>query len=116
TNKSTKSKRTSTTVMQLDPVTGILKPAVATKEFKIETDHNQFKCSINGCNKSFRKETLLNSHIKHYHPEFAPTIKNTVAEISFDNDSSLSSRNLSVQSGSQPDSKPLDISANNGPV
>lgn len=45
---------------------------VATKEFVVEADHNQFKCTISECNKSFRKETLLNSHIKHYHPEHAP--------------------------------------------
>lgn len=42
---------------------------VATKEFVIKEDHNQFKCEVENCNKSFRKEKLLNSHIKHYHPE-----------------------------------------------
>jgi len=30
-------------------------------------DHNEHKCKFTGCGKSFRKETLLHSHIKHYH-------------------------------------------------
>ncbi|RWS07235.1 hypothetical protein B4U79_17486 [Dinothrombium tinctorium] len=45
---------------------------IARKEFKIEEDHNHFKCSVEGCGKGFRKEKLLLSHIKHYHPELAP--------------------------------------------
>ncbi|GFQ97457.1 c2H2-type domain-containing protein [Trichonephila clavata] len=51
----------------------VLKPAiepvvkVATKRFVIEEDHNQYKCSYPGCTKSFRKEKLLASHLKHYH-------------------------------------------------
>ncbi|GFU30015.1 c2H2-type domain-containing protein [Nephila pilipes] len=40
---------------------------VATKQFVIEEDHNQYKCSYPGCTKSFRKEKLLASHLKHYH-------------------------------------------------
>ncbi|KAH7964648.1 hypothetical protein HPB49_000043 [Dermacentor silvarum] len=40
---------------------------VAPKEFIIEEDHNHFKCHFEGCNKSFRKEPLLASHLKHYH-------------------------------------------------
>lgn len=47
---------------------------LAPKEFKVETDHNQFKCSVEGCGKGFRKEKLLQSHIKHYHPELAASI------------------------------------------
>lgn len=38
------------------------------KEVVIDLDHNQFKCKSKGCNKSFRKESLLLWHIKHYHP------------------------------------------------
>lgn len=48
---------------------------VAPKEFIIEEDHNHFKCHFEGCNKSFRKEPLLASHLKHYHggkPTVAP--------------------------------------------
>ncbi|XP_077514794.1 PHD finger protein 20-like isoform X3 [Amblyomma americanum] len=40
---------------------------IAPKEFIIEEDHNHFKCHFEGCNKSFRKEPLLASHLKHYH-------------------------------------------------
>lgn len=40
---------------------------IATKEFKIKEDHNEFKCTVSGCTKSFRKEKLLASHLKHYH-------------------------------------------------
>lgn len=39
----------------------------APKEFIIEEDHNHFKCPIDDCGKGFRKETLLASHMKHYH-------------------------------------------------
>ncbi|OWF49738.1 PHD finger protein 20-like protein 1 isoform X2 [Mizuhopecten yessoensis] len=44
------------------PVTGMPK-----KAFIIEQDHNHFKCVFEGCNKAFRKENLLDSHIKYYH-------------------------------------------------
>jgi len=47
----------------------IVDQLIASKEFVIKTDHNQFKCEAENCNKSFRKEKLLNSHIKYYHPD-----------------------------------------------
>ncbi|GIY96049.1 c2H2-type domain-containing protein [Caerostris extrusa] len=40
---------------------------IATKQFVIEEDHNQYKCTFPRCTKSFRKEKLLTSHLKHYH-------------------------------------------------
>ena len=40
----------------------------SSKEVVINVDHNAFKCKHAGCNKSFRKESLLLWHIKHYHP------------------------------------------------
>jgi PHD finger protein 20 len=40
---------------------------LAPKEHVIVWDHNKFKCFFTGCNKSFRKENLLHSHLKHYH-------------------------------------------------
>ena len=40
---------------------------LAPKELVIMWDHNEHKCKFTGCGKSFRKETLLHSHIKHYH-------------------------------------------------
>jgi hypothetical protein len=40
---------------------------VAPKELVIMWDHNEFKCTHAGCTKSFRKQSLLESHMKHYH-------------------------------------------------
>ena len=40
----------------------------SSKEVVINVDHNAFKCRHTGCNKSFRKDALLQWHIKHYHP------------------------------------------------
>ena len=40
---------------------------VAPKELVIVWDHNEFKCTHDGCTKSFRKQSLLESHMKHYH-------------------------------------------------
>ena len=40
---------------------------VAPKELVILWDHNEFKCQHAGCAKSFRKQSLLQSHMKHYH-------------------------------------------------
>ena len=40
---------------------------IAPKEHVVIWDHNKFKCYFAGCTKSFRKETLLQSHLKHYH-------------------------------------------------
>ena len=40
---------------------------LAPKELVIMWDHNEYKCQFTGCSKSFRKESLLLSHIKHYH-------------------------------------------------
>ena len=37
------------------------------KAFVIEPEHNHFKCTFENCNKAFRKESLLESHIKFYH-------------------------------------------------
>lgn len=45
----------------------VAKTKTAPKELVIVWDHNEFKCKFTGCNKSFRKENLLQSHIKHYH-------------------------------------------------
>ena len=42
---------------------------MAPKELVIKMDHNDFKCGHPDCGKSFRKESLLQWHYKHYHPE-----------------------------------------------
>ncbi|GFO13919.1 PHD finger protein 20-like protein 1 [Plakobranchus ocellatus] len=42
---------------------------VPSKAFIVEEDHNPFKCPYEGCTKDFRKENLLQYHIKYYHTE-----------------------------------------------
>ncbi|XP_028406009.1 PHD finger protein 20-like protein 1 isoform X2 [Dendronephthya gigantea] len=50
------------------PGKGLRRPHVfAPKELRIELDHNKFKCEYSGCDKSFRKASLLDSHVKYYH-------------------------------------------------
>ncbi|XP_037801206.1 uncharacterized protein LOC119596129 isoform X3 [Penaeus monodon] len=44
-------------------------PVLAPNEFVVLTEHNEHQCPKSGCGKSFRKENLLQMHIKHYHPE-----------------------------------------------
>ncbi|XP_068734964.1 uncharacterized protein [Montipora capricornis] len=46
----------------------------APKELVIEMDHNKYKCKVPGCDKSFRKESGLEYHIKYYH-EQKPGVK-----------------------------------------
>lgn len=41
-------------------------------------EHNRFRCTVAGCEKSFRKEDGLKNHMKHYHPSPA-TSPNTAA-------------------------------------
>lgn len=45
--------------------------SVAPKELVIEIDHNKYKCKVLGCDKSFRKESGLEYHIKYYHEQQA---------------------------------------------
>lgn len=47
----------------------------APKELVIEMDHNKFKCPIAGCDKSFRKESGLDYHIKYYHSPTGKEVK-----------------------------------------
>ncbi|XP_069942887.1 serine-rich adhesin for platelets-like isoform X3 [Cherax quadricarinatus] len=42
---------------------------VAPNEFVVRAEHNEHQCPKEGCGKGFRKENLLQMHIKHYHPE-----------------------------------------------
>ena len=53
--------------MVLEPV-----DALPAKAFVVEENHNQFECPH--CKKGFRKESLLESHVKHYHTPGAPPI------------------------------------------
>nr|XP_045620877.1 uncharacterized protein LOC123772060 isoform X3 [Procambarus clarkii] len=44
-------------------------PVLAPNEFVVRAEHNEHQCPKEGCGKGFRKENLLQMHIKHYHPE-----------------------------------------------
>ncbi|XP_016844455.2 PHD finger protein 20 [Nasonia vitripennis] len=37
---------------------------------RVKIEDSTYKCPKTGCNKNFRKENLLQMHIKHYHPEY----------------------------------------------
>ncbi|OQV22300.1 hypothetical protein BV898_03801 [Hypsibius exemplaris] len=39
----------------------------APKELVVSLDHNEFKCTVSDCHKSFRKQKLLHDHLRHYH-------------------------------------------------
>lgn len=77
------------------------------KAFVIEKDHNQYKCMFEGCNKSFRKENLLNYHIKYYHtekktdhlPQPVAKRRKTSSICSTDSDMSISSKQRSQSGG-----------------
>ncbi|XP_043514068.1 PHD finger protein 20 isoform X1 [Frieseomelitta varia] len=38
---------------------------------RVEMEDSAYKCPKQGCSKTFRKENLLQMHIKHYHPEYS---------------------------------------------
>lgn len=63
----------------------------APKELVIEIDHNKYKCKVLGCDKSFRKESGLEYHIKYYHEQQARAKRK---------------KSLSVKSDSTPETSP----------
>lgn len=48
-------------------------------------EDSAYKCPKEGCNKNFRKENLLQMHIKHYHPEYSKFMGSTpnVADLAY---------------------------------
>ncbi|KAJ9579845.1 hypothetical protein L9F63_004495, partial [Diploptera punctata] len=52
---------------------------------KIQMDGNSYKCPKERCGKNFRKENLLQMHIKHYHPEYNKFMGSTpnVADLAY---------------------------------
>ncbi|XP_034934323.1 uncharacterized protein MBD-R2 [Chelonus insularis] len=52
---------------------------------RVEMEDSAYKCPKEGCNKTFRKENLLQMHIKHYHPEFSKYLGSTpnVADLAY---------------------------------
>ncbi|XP_011428049.3 PHD finger protein 20-like protein 1 isoform X3 [Magallana gigas] len=73
--------------------------ALPPKAFVIEPEHNHYKCTYENCNKAFRKESLLESHIKFYHsvegkhPQNPPRKRRKTSSIcSTDSDISVTTR------------------------
>ncbi|KAL9963085.1 hypothetical protein ACROYT_G032256 [Oculina patagonica] len=66
---------------------------LAPKELIIEIDHNKYKCQVPGCDKSFRKESGLEYHIKYYHEQKDKT-------------GMKRKKTVSVRSDSTPDTSP----------
>ncbi|KAK7078720.1 hypothetical protein SK128_024868 [Halocaridina rubra] len=61
-------------------------PILAPNEFVVKSQHNEHMCPKEGCLKSFRKENLLQMHIKHYHPEILKkgrTVAPNVADLAY---------------------------------
>lgn len=52
---------------------------------RVEMEDSAYKCPKQGCNKTFRKENLLQMHIKHYHPEYSKFLGSTpnVADLAY---------------------------------
>ncbi|XP_066583660.1 PHD finger protein 20-like protein 1 isoform X2 [Prorops nasuta] len=52
---------------------------------RVEMEDSAYKCPKEGCNKNFRKENLLQMHIKHYHPEYSKFLGSTpnVADLAY---------------------------------
>lgn len=52
---------------------------------RVKIEDSTYKCPKIGCNKNFRKENLLQMHIKHYHPEYSKFLGSTpnVADLAY---------------------------------
>lgn len=78
-------------------------PVIATKAFKVEEDHNHFKCIYEGCDKSFRKESLLAYHVKYYHltdePDDVAPVAAGAGKVSAVRDTASTDSDISVGGG-----------------
>lgn len=52
---------------------------------KIIYEGEAYKCPIEGCGKTFRRENLAQMHVKHYHPEYTKYLDSTpnVADLAY---------------------------------
>ncbi|CAH1176132.1 unnamed protein product [Phaedon cochleariae] len=52
---------------------------------KILFEDDAYKCPIEGCGKTFRRENLAQMHVKHYHPEYTKFLDSTpnVADLAY---------------------------------
>ncbi|XP_020710095.2 PHD finger protein 20 isoform X3 [Athalia rosae] len=80
-------------LVSMHPVTPVTTPAdpgaitysVFIGGLRVEMEDSAYKCPKEGCNKNFRKENLLQMHIKHYHPEYSKFLGTTpnVADLAY---------------------------------
>ncbi|XP_046414567.1 PHD finger protein 20 isoform X2 [Neodiprion fabricii] len=72
-----------TPVSSADP--GVITYSVFIGGIRVEMEDSAYKCPKEGCNKNFRKENLLQMHIKHYHPEYSKFLGSTpnVADLAY---------------------------------
>ncbi|XP_046735242.1 PHD finger protein 20-like protein 1 isoform X2 [Diprion similis] len=72
-----------TPVTPADP--GVITYSVFIGGIRVEMEDSAYKCPKEGCNKNFRKENLLQMHIKHYHPEYSKFLGSTpnVADLAY---------------------------------
>ncbi|KOC63389.1 PHD finger protein 20-like protein 1 [Habropoda laboriosa] len=79
--------RTNTPITTLvsTSTTSITGGAVFIGGLRVEMEDSAYKCPKQGCSKTFRKENLLQMHIKHYHPEYSKFLGSTpnVADLAY---------------------------------
>ncbi|KZC14266.1 PREDICTED: uncharacterized protein LOC107192360 [Dufourea novaeangliae] len=76
---------TPVTTLVSTPTPSIPDGAVFIGGLRVEMEDSAYKCPKQGCNKTFRKENLLQMHIKHYHPEYSKFLGSTpnVADLAY---------------------------------
>nr|XP_012135435.1 PREDICTED: PHD finger protein 20 isoform X3 [Megachile rotundata] len=76
---------TPVTTLVSTSTTSITDGAVFIGGLRVEMEDSAYKCPKQGCNKTFRKENLLQMHIKHYHPEYSKFLGSTpnVADLAY---------------------------------
>lgn len=74
------------TPIPVTPVPAIVEDsAVFIGGLRVEMEDSSYKCPKEGCLKNFRKENLLQMHMKHYHPEYSKFLGSTpnVADLAY---------------------------------
>ncbi|XP_076246985.1 PHD finger protein MBD-R2 isoform X3 [Calliopsis andreniformis] len=76
---------TTTITTTTTAATSITDGAVFIGGLRVEMEDSAYKCPKQGCTKTFRKENLLQMHIKHYHPEYSKFLGSTpnVADLAY---------------------------------
>ncbi|XP_045470389.1 PHD finger protein 20 [Harmonia axyridis] len=84
--KNTEVKKVTVKPPEIEPIP---EPELSQEEdvnlLKIPLVDDAYKCPIEGCDKTFRKENLAQMHVKHYHPEYSKFLDTTpnVADLAY---------------------------------